>query len=201
MKNSFKSNLVLLMTAVIWGGGLVAQKAGAVLQPFTYNGIRMFIGGLALIPVIYLLKVAGKDKSAGSSREVKRDEKEDKKNLLIGGICCGCFLCLATSLQQFGFYFETSAGKTGFITSLYIVNADMGQYIVRGIWLLHAYYGRKERGISTQYRRTVYPAMCSCVFCSHFGSRLFFAEVRWNQTFMCAVSYKRCHRNRLYADF
>ena len=86
MKNSFKSNLVLLMTAVIWGGGLVAQKAGAVLQPFTYNVIRMFIGGLALIPVIYLLKVAGKDKSAGSSREVKRDEKEDKKNLLIGGI-------------------------------------------------------------------------------------------------------------------
>ena len=140
MKNSFKSNLVLLMTAVIWGGGLVAQKAGAVLQPFTYNGIRMFIGGLALIPVIYLLKVAGKDKSAGSSREVKRDEKEDKKNLLIGGICCGCFLCLATSLQQFGFYFETSAGKTGFITSLYIVIVPLlglflGKHVRTLIWV------------------------------------------------------------------
>ena len=41
--------------------------------------------------------------------------------MIIGGICCGVVLCIASTLQQFGMYFDTDAGKAGFITSLYIV--------------------------------------------------------------------------------
>lgn len=112
-----RSNILLLLTAIIWGGGLVAQKAGAVLEPFTYNGIRMFIGGLVLIPVIYLFKFINKDRQAADTTE----SGAERRTLLIGGTCCGVVLCAASSLQQFGFYFETGAGETGFITSLYIV--------------------------------------------------------------------------------
>jgi drug/metabolite transporter (DMT)-like permease len=42
------------------------------------------------------------------------------KSLIIGGICCGTVLCIASSFQQAGLG-ETDAGKASFITALYIV--------------------------------------------------------------------------------
>jgi len=39
---------------------------------------------------------------------------------LLGGICCGLALCVATNLQQIGMQY-TTVGKAGFITALYIV--------------------------------------------------------------------------------
>ena len=120
MNKKLQSDLLLLLTAIIWGSAFVAQKAGAVLEPFTYNGIRMLIGGLVLIPVIFIFKAM--KKGDGSSEEKSIEEKEaEKKTLIIGGICCGIVLCIASTLQQFGMYFDTDAGKAGFITSLYIV--------------------------------------------------------------------------------
>ncbi len=119
MNKKMQSNLLLLLTAIIWGSAFVAQKAGAVLEPFTYNGIRMLVGGLVLIPVIYLFKAINKeDKQKQMSAE---EAAAEKKTLLIGGICCGIVLCFASNLQQFGLYFDADAGKAGFITSLYIV--------------------------------------------------------------------------------
>ncbi|MCI8608835.1 MAG: DMT family transporter [Firmicutes bacterium] len=118
MNKKLRSNLLLMTTAIIWGSSFVAQKAGTVLEPFTYNGIRMFIGGLVLIPVIYLFSMLNKNQEETKTAETLAAEK---KVLLIGGVCCGIVLCIATSLQQFGLYFETTAGKSGFITSLYIV--------------------------------------------------------------------------------
>ena len=38
----------------------------------------------------------------------------------MGGICCGFFLAVASSFQQFGIM-HTTVGKAGFITALYIV--------------------------------------------------------------------------------
>ncbi len=114
MNKKMRSNILLLITAIIWGSAFVAQKAGAVLEPFTYNGIRMFIGGLVLIPVIYIFKAMNKGKE--EAPKTAEEQAAEKKTLLIGGICCGVVLCAASTLQQFGLYFETSAGKAGFIT-------------------------------------------------------------------------------------
>ena len=109
---------MLLITAIIWGSAFVAQKAGTVLEPFTYNGIRNLIGGIALIPVIMIFsKKSDTDKKALTEAE----KQAEKKTLIIGGVLCGIFICIASSLQQFGLYFETDAGKAGFITTLYIV--------------------------------------------------------------------------------
>ncbi|MGC2873422.1 DMT family transporter [Ihubacter sp. rT4E-8] len=120
MNKKLQSDIMLLTTAIIWGSAFVAQKAGTVLEPFTYNGIRMLIGGLVLIPVIFLFKKFSKEEE--SSAQKTEDEKSaEKKTLLIGGIVCGLVLCAASTLQQFGMYFDTDAGKAGFITSLYIV--------------------------------------------------------------------------------
>lgn len=119
MNKKLQSDIMLLITAIIWGSAFVAQKAGAVLEPFTYNGIRMLIGGLVLIPVIFAFQKLGR---GGDIVEKTEAEKAAEKKILIkGGLACGIVLCIASNLQQFGLYFETDAGKAGFITSLYIV--------------------------------------------------------------------------------
>lgn len=119
MNKKLQSDIMLLITAVIWGSAFVAQKAGAVLEPFTYNGLRMLIGGLVLIPVIFVFQKLGIGDDSGEKTEAEK--AAEKKVLIKGGLCCGIVLCIASTLQQFGLYFETDAGKAGFITSLYIV--------------------------------------------------------------------------------
>ena len=106
-----KNALILFLTAFIWGTAFVAQSVGMDhLGPFAFNGIRNFIGGIALLPCIWLLdKLKLMDEGTG-----------DKKDLILGGICCGIFLFAASSLQQIGIQY-TTAGKAGFITAFYIV--------------------------------------------------------------------------------
>lgn len=108
-----KSSLLLLLTAAIWGVAFVAQSVGMdYIGPFTFNAIRSLIGGLALIPCIWLMN-RGKPKEESPSPKSRR-------NLWIGGACCGVALAVASSLQQMGIQY-TTVGKAGFITALYIV--------------------------------------------------------------------------------
>ena len=94
MSKKMQSNILLLITAFIWGSAFVAQKSGMdYIQPFTFNGIRTLIGGLVLIPVVLLMN-RGKDK-ADQTQEISAEEQaKNKKNLITGGICCGTvYLC------------------------------------------------------------------------------------------------------------
>lgn len=117
MSKKMRSNILLLITAAIWGSAFVAQKSGMdYIGPFTYGGIRMFIGGLVLIPVILLMS-----KGKVNAENISKEEKTKQNRLLIiGGVCCGIVLFAASSLQQFGVSY-TTAGKAGFITTLYVV--------------------------------------------------------------------------------
>ena len=120
MSKKIRGNLLLLLTALIWGASFVAQRAGMeYIGPFTFNGIRSLVGCIVLIPVILILS---KLKSGESETETFTDEekKAQKKTLLVGGILCGIALFAASSLQQIGMVY-TTAGKAGFITALYIV--------------------------------------------------------------------------------
>ena len=137
MSKKMRSNILLLITAAIWGSAFVAQKSGMdYIGPLTYGGIRTFIGGLALIPVILVL-----DKNEAKT-EVKKTPEEaaaEKKLLLIGGICCGLALFVASTLQQYGVSY-TTAGKAGFITTLYVVMVPIFSVVLRKkvrpiIWL------------------------------------------------------------------
>lgn len=110
-----KHSLLLLLTALIWGTAFVAQSSGGnACGPYTFNCIRSIIGAVILLPVIFLL-----EKKGFSDRKPKT--KQDKKNLLYGGVLCGIALCLASNLQQLGLYFGASAGKAGFLTACYIL--------------------------------------------------------------------------------
>lgn len=122
MRKKTKSNLLLLITAVIWGLAFVAQKAGASVEPFTYNGIRFLIGGIVLLPVIAVFSKKNSSKTTADGNEAStEDAAASRRTLIKGGLICGVIITIAANLQQFGLYFDTDAGKAGFITSLYIV--------------------------------------------------------------------------------
>ena len=114
MKNlQLRNSLLLLLTATIWGVAFVAQSVGMdYVQPFTFNGIRSIIGGLVLIPCIFLL-----NRLKSPSEPI---QKSSSRPLLAGGILCGLCLFAASSFQQFGIKY-TTVGKAGFITVCYIV--------------------------------------------------------------------------------
>ena len=110
MKNkSVQANLVLLITAVIWGGGFVAQRLGMQqMGPYIFNGFRFFIGALTLVPIILIRKQTGASQKGNLNR-----------TLLVGAVA-GLFLFFGATFQQLGLVY-TTAGKAGFITGLYVV--------------------------------------------------------------------------------
>lgn len=123
-KKQILSNLVLVLTAMIWGSAFVAQSEGTkFVGPFTFNAIRNIIGGLVLLPCIFLIKkISSKNDNYVEDSIVKnvKESNNYNKNLIVGGIFCGLALFLGSTFQQIGIKY-TSAGKSGFITALYIV--------------------------------------------------------------------------------
>ena len=114
-RKKVRNSFLLVITALIWGIAFVAQsEGGKAAGPFTFNCIRSFIGGLVLIPVIKIIDQINPDNK-------KPVTKKEKNTLLLGGICCGTALFLASSFQQLGLYLGTPAGKAGFLTACYIL--------------------------------------------------------------------------------
>ena len=106
---SMQANYLLLLTAVIWGGGFVAQRLGMQhLSPFIFNGFRFLIGGITLIPVI-IFRGKRVDETSGSIKQI-----------LLIGCAAGLLLFFGATYQQLGLVY-TSAGKAGFITGLYVI--------------------------------------------------------------------------------
>ena len=73
MSKKLKGDLMLVLTAMVWGGSFVAQKSGMeLIGPFAFNGIRTIIGGIVLIPLIMVLDRM-KSKKQASAPAVKAD--------------------------------------------------------------------------------------------------------------------------------
>ncbi len=110
MKQKWIGNLLLIMTAMIWGAAFVAQRVAMDdIGPLTFTAARSFIAALALWPVALWFRRGGR----APAPDVRRQT-------WMGGLCCGVVLFAASASQQLGLV-ETSAGKAAFITTLYIV--------------------------------------------------------------------------------
>ena len=106
--------LLLFLTAMIWGASFVAQSVSVgLVEPFTFSGVRITMGGLALLPVIRIM-----DLQQGRGRQPLLPLRTDR-DLRRSGLLCGTVLCIASNLQQFGIQ-TTTAGKCGFITAFYV---------------------------------------------------------------------------------
>lgn len=128
MNRSLRANLLLTLTALIWGVAFVAQDVAANrLGPFSFNGLRMALAALALVPVVLAMDRRARaahttdEQGAGAGVPIRRMSAAQRKTLLAGGLCCGVMLTLGSVFQQLGISMGTGAGKAGFITALYIV--------------------------------------------------------------------------------
>ena len=112
-----RNSLLLLITATIWGTAFVAQSVGMeYVGPMTYVCARSIIGMIVLLPVIAVLNRVGPPRAA----ETPEERRKGRKTLVIGGICCGAVLCIASCTQQLTLL-HTTVGKAGFLTACYIL--------------------------------------------------------------------------------
>ena len=104
------ADLLLLLTAAIWGFAFVAQRLGNVyMGPFTFNAIRFSLGAISLLPLLFWQKKQGVDRP-----------KVPFRKLMGPMLAIGLLLFAGASLQQVGLL-GTTAGKAGFITGLYVI--------------------------------------------------------------------------------
>ena len=121
-----RSDLLLLLTALIWGFAFVAQRVGMeYVGPYLFNGARFALGALPLVP--FVLKNTSKPRWSNLLRAAP------------GSLLAGLFLFVGSSLQQVGIVY-TTAGKAGFITGLYVILVPilglfLGQRSGRNTWI------------------------------------------------------------------
>jgi drug/metabolite transporter (DMT)-like permease len=126
---TLQSDVLLLITAAIWGLAFVAQRVGMDhVGPFTYNGVRFALGALTLTPLL----LAGRRSGFVAPVPMRR------RGFAWGGGVLGVVLFVAASLQQVALLY-TTAGKAGFITGLYVVVVPIlgllwGQRPSAGTW-------------------------------------------------------------------
>lgn len=126
-KNQLVGSVLLLICAFIWGSAFVAQTTGAeYVEPFTFICLRNILGGVILLPVMFVSDLFKKKKGI-----YRKADKKENKTLLIGGICCGLALCFASVFQQAGLDKGTDPGKAGFITALYILLVPLSSLFMK----------------------------------------------------------------------
>lgn len=157
--------LLLLLTSFIWGLSFVAQSVSTEsIGAFTFNGIRMVLGAIVLIPVAFkTLKIHVKD-------------KEYMKRTIKGGLLMGLFLAAASMTQQIGIE-TTDAGKAAFMTSLYMIivpfiSRIFGKKIEKKIWIcaliaLAGMYMLCLSGGMSISRGDLYLFACAILFSCH----------------------------------
>ncbi len=107
----------MLIAAAIWGFAFVAQKKAEAVPAFTLVFARSLLGTVFLFFLIILL-----DRVLRTGRRlVSKKGLDFTKTEIIGGTCCGIILSIASVLQQAGMNNGTDAGKSAFITALYVV--------------------------------------------------------------------------------
>lgn len=120
---------LLLLTAFLWGCAFVAQRVGMdFIGPFGFNGVRFWVGALAVLPLVWWL---------GRNDTTTYTKPPRWLNLPIAYTILGFILFMGSALQQWGLLY-TTAGKAGFITSLYIVVVPLlGLFLKHPLRLSH----------------------------------------------------------------
>jgi drug/metabolite transporter (DMT)-like permease len=109
-KRALRADALLLLTALLWGFGFVAQSSGMdYVGPFTYNANRFFLGSLSLLPLIAFQRARGSSSGA-----------RDRRGTFRATFIAGTVLFVAVAFQQIGIIF-TTVGNAGFITGFYVV--------------------------------------------------------------------------------
>lgn len=173
-RTTLRADAVLLVAAVIWGGGFVAQRvAMRHMGPYAFNALRFALGTIVLLPVIAAWARPGAIEETRPS-DLKSDGRRHFH--LIAGALAGFVLFIAVSLQQIGLVY-TTAGKAGFITGLYlplvpILGLVIGEHTRIATWVgvglaLTGLYFLSVPGNMEINRGDVYVLACAVVSAVH----------------------------------
>ena len=125
MKQRLSSIALPLLTAFIWGTAFVAQDICAdSIPPMTFNALRFAVAVLFLGVVKLILSAFRRRRPA--EQAAPKQEKGSVRRLILAGVLCGTALAVASNLQQAGMEAGLDAGKSGFITALYVVLVPIG---------------------------------------------------------------------------
>ena len=114
MNKKLSSSLLLVLATVIWGSAFVSQSvAMAHMGPFSFQAVRCFLGFLVMLPIVLMADISQENQQRYFSLWCD-------KTLWLAGLLCGIPLFLACNLQQLALV-DTDAGKSGFLTAMYIV--------------------------------------------------------------------------------
>ena len=105
------ANIMLLTTALLWGSSYSYRKMGLeFMTPFFFNFLRFFVAFLFLFILLII------------SRNFTKQGKKpiNLKTHIKGGFYSGTAIAFGAGIQQWALL-STTAGKVGFITSLYTV--------------------------------------------------------------------------------
>ena len=109
---SILGTFVLLAASLIWGTAFVFQRVAVrYMTSIAYGAIRLSIGAAFLIIIIGIIDLIKK--------KMNKDIIPFNKETIFGGLILGVCIFFATTTQQIGLE-TTSAGKSGFITALYV---------------------------------------------------------------------------------
>ncbi|MEM2123011.1 MAG: DMT family transporter [Candidatus Bathyarchaeia archaeon] len=112
---TLKSDSLLFITSMIWGFAFVAQRMSmSYLGPFTFNGVRFALGVLFMLPLLL------REEKGSSAPEEGQGCSYNSGKAAFNACLAGLILFMGASLQQIGLIY-TTAGRAGFITSLYVV--------------------------------------------------------------------------------
>jgi drug/metabolite transporter (DMT)-like permease len=128
-----RANILLLLTAAIWGFAFVAQRVGSqYVGTFTFNGIRFALGCISLIPlIVYFDKKKNNNTTINTKNITKSNTNVAILKTILPGVLVGAILYAGSSIQQTGLIY-TTAGKASFITGLYVVIVP-----IMGLFLKH----------------------------------------------------------------
>jgi drug/metabolite transporter (DMT)-like permease len=118
-----RSDVILLVTAIIWGFAFVAQRMGMEhIGPFLFNGIRFGLGALVLVAVKKARDLwdQGTRGPGDQGTADRRLPTANRRLPTVYGILLGLILFAGASFQQVGIVY-TTAGNAGFITGLYVI--------------------------------------------------------------------------------
>ena len=107
LKTDLRADLILLLTAFIWGLAFVYQRSGMDhIGPVTFTFGRFLIGALAILPLWYVME---------KPKQIFAFNKVNRNAALLGLVLTSGML-----LQQWGMVY-TTAGRAGFLTGVYLV--------------------------------------------------------------------------------
>lgn len=164
MNKKLRANILLFITALIWGFAFSAQSVGANhLSAWYFNGIRFCMGSLSLVPLIVFMRKRTQNSKSAPDVDVATESEStdftDKRavapesparapksprasicSLCIGGTIAGVCMFAGASMQQLGIE-TTTAANAGFITGLYIIIVPLAALFLKKTPPVQAWLG------------------------------------------------------------